>query len=115
MASGERLLERLGPAGVTADTGTDGILPERVYGDPAPWLRAATWAGGARVADVELPVAEPPRFVIEPVAVRADGVAVFRVIARGVGGSTGAVVLLQSTYALDASGGARLSWHEIRP
>ena len=115
LASGERLLGRLGPAGVTADGGVGGILPGRVYGDAARWLQAATWAGGARVVDLDLPVAEPPRFVIEPVAVRADGVPVFRVTARGVGGSRDAVILLQSTYALHAGGGARLSWREVTP
>ena len=115
LASGERLLAGLGPAKAMAEAGRAAFLPAPGYGETAPWLEAAVWSDHARVAMPNLPVAEPPRFIIEPLVVRADGVPIFRVTARGVGGSSNAVVLLQSTYAVEASGGTRLSWREVAP
>ena len=113
LASGERLLERLGPDLAAAGGMADGVRPARAYGASEPGLQAPVWAAGAQVAPALPGVAEAPRFVIEAVTVRADESVVFRVTARGAAGPRGAVVLLQSTYVLDASGGARLSWREL--
>ena len=113
LASGEGLLERLGRDAATVAGAADGILPARAYGGLEPEVQAPVWADGAQVAPVLPGVAEAPRFMIEAVTVRADESVVFRVTARGTAGPCGAVVLLQSTYVLDASGGARLSWREL--
>ena len=85
----------------------------RAYADPAPWLQAAVWETSAQVAATGHPVTEAPRFLVEVVAVDADGGAVFRVIARATGGTLETVVLLESTYVLQG-GGTRLSWRELR-
>lgn len=87
--------------------------------EPDPWERAGIWSGGQSViavTDVGGVVAEAPRYVIEhlgdvasqenPHQITAgypdpvDRVAMFRITARGVGGSANARVLLQSTYGI---------------
>ena len=100
LASGERMLQRFGSPGAALDA----VLPVRAYADLPPWLQPAATGHAA---------AEAPRFLVEAVVVGADGSAVFRVVARGTGGTPGTVVMLESTYVLQA-GGTRLSWREIR-
>lgn len=109
LASGERMLQRLG----TPAAALDAALPVRAYPDPAPWLQTAVWESTAQVAATGHPATEAPRFLVEAVAVDSDGDAVFRVVARATGATPETVVLLQSTYVLQG-GGTRLSWRELR-
>lgn len=89
-------------------------------GDPDPWQRDGIWDGALSVeADATAAgdvVVEPPRYVIEHLGDVArtenpyqltqdypdpvDRIAMFRITARGVGGSANAQVLLQSTFGI---------------
>ena len=109
LASGERMLRRFG----SPTAALDAVLPVRGYADPPPWLQPAVWESATQVAATGHAAGEAPRFLVEAVAVGADGSAVFRVVARGTGGTPGTMVMLESTYVLQA-GGTRLSWREIR-
>ena len=109
LASGERMLQRFGSPMVALDA----VLPVRGYADPAPWLQPAVWESATQAAATGHAAAEAPRFLVEAVVVDEQGAAVFRVVARGTGGTPGTVVMLESTYVLQA-GGTRLSWREIR-
>ena len=99
------------------DAGTNGQWTIADLGDPDRWELAGLWAGAlSNVAATNVNgVDAQPRFIIEHVASvlreenayqlddpyaasAADRIEMFRVTARGVGGSPNAVVLLQSTY-----------------
>jgi type IV pilus assembly protein PilX len=94
------------------------VLPVAEFGAPEPWRDVGVWLGPmARRAETALDgVAEPARYVVEhmgSVELQAaphhigDGygdelpvlLEVFRITARGVGGSGRVAVVLQSTYA----------------
>jgi len=87
--------------------------------DPDPWTIGGIWTGAQSVVastDPGTVVDEPPRYLIEhlgdvesqenPYQITTgypdpvDRVAMFRITARGVGGSANARVLLQSTYGI---------------
>ncbi|MCZ6617136.1 MAG: PilX N-terminal domain-containing pilus assembly protein [Gammaproteobacteria bacterium] len=99
------------------NTGNNGLWTVADLGDPARWDVANVWTGANSVvaATVVAGVAEQPRFIIEHAAsvIRADNayliedpyassatdrIEIFRVTARGVGGSANSRVLLQSAY-----------------
>ena len=115
----EVLLEGLVNTADFTDGGANGMWTVPDLGQPNRWEQAGVWndGGGNRVAatDVGPVVAEAPRFMIEHVAsvIReenayqisdpygssaADRIEMFRITARGVGGSRNARVLLQTTY-----------------
>ena len=113
----EGALDLLTSAVGFTDTGTNGQWTIADIGDPDRWELAGLWTGALSIdADTNVTgVAAQPRFIIEHVAsvIReenayqiddpyaasgADRIEMFRVTARGVGGSPNAVVLLQSTY-----------------
>jgi type IV pilus assembly protein PilX len=99
------------------DAGANGLWTVAPFGDVDRWTDAGVWDGGT---SVEAPtaiqgVAEQPRYIVEHVATvlrdenaylisdpyvgnASDRVEIFRVTARGVGGSENANVLLQTTY-----------------
>jgi type IV pilus assembly protein PilX len=97
--------------------GAGGLWNVSDPGLPERWEPAANWSGGGSVVaatEVGEVVAEAPRFMIEhlanikrlenPYQLNPDypdpngRVAMFRITARGVGGSANARVLLQSTF-----------------
>jgi type IV pilus assembly protein PilX len=99
------------------DAGTNGRWTISDLGTLDRWSIAGVWAGAQSVtaATVVAGVSAQPRFMIEHVAsvIReenayqiddpygasgADRIEIFRVTARGVGGSPNAIVMLQSTY-----------------
>lgn len=99
--------------------GAAGLWDVADPGDPDPWDVANIWTGGQSVVaptDTGAVVAEPPRYLIEHLGDVAsvenpyqltpdypdpvDRVAMFRITARGVGGSANARVLLQSTFGI---------------
>ena len=100
------------------DAGANGLWTAAEYGDDERWDDAAVWNGTGSVAvPVDIPdVASQPRYIIEwvatvertnnPVQLQSsytsvlDRIEVFRITARGVGGSANAQVLLQSTYGM---------------
>ena len=115
----EAYLETVVTTAIFTDGGNAGQWTVAEMGDANRWELAGVWtdANGSRAADTALGdvVAAPPRYMIEHVAslVReenayqindpyaanaADRVEIFRVTARGVGGSPNAQVLLQTTY-----------------
>jgi type IV pilus assembly protein PilX len=100
------------------------------------WEEPGVWSGSGSVAVASAVggVAEAPRYLIEYLASLQDDageVAVFRITARGIGGSANAQALLQTTYGRRVDGGAdavvatsrldggaalrtgRLSWREL--
>ena len=112
-------LETVVTTAIFTDAGNQGLWTIADLGGQNRWEQANVWssANGSRVAPTNAGavVAEPPRYMIEHVAslVReenayqindpyaanaADRVEIFRVTARGVGGSPNAQVLLQTTY-----------------
>lgn len=99
------------------DAGTDGLWTVADFGDDARWEQANVWVDAtSEVAPTAVGVvADPPRYMIEHLATvlrdenayqitgpyaggAADRIEVFRVTARGVGGTANAQVLLQTTY-----------------
>jgi type IV pilus assembly protein PilX len=113
----EALLETLTSAVSFTDAGTNGRWTIADLGDPDRWNLAGLWTGALSVTGATnvAGVAAQPRFIIEHVASvlrednayqlndpyaggTADRIEMFRITARGVGGSPNAVVLLQSTY-----------------
>jgi type IV pilus assembly protein PilX len=105
----ERFIETL--------TTTNDAIPVPNFGAEEPWAVAANWAGApSRLGETALNgVAAPPRYMVEHVATvireedafqlsdpygagAATHIQVFRITARGVGGSPNASVMLQSTY-----------------
>ncbi len=99
--------------------GNNGLWKASDYGQPEHFEQAGIWTGAN---SVQLPnntingVAEQPRYIIEWVAsvqrtdnpylqgssyaALFDRIEIFRITARGVGGTTNARVLLQSTFGL---------------
>ena len=96
---------------------TGGLYQVADMGDPENWDSTAVWGGGSSVVGEALDgTVEPPRYIVEyigPVlrdenahqqddpysaAATVDRVEMFRITARGVGGTPNAQVLLQSTY-----------------
>ncbi len=114
----EEVLEGIVTTAVFTDTGDGGLWTVAELGQRNRWEQAGVWSGAGSVVattDVGDVVAEPPRYLIEHVAsvVReenayqindpyaanaADRIEMFRITARGVGGTTNAQVLLQTTY-----------------
>jgi type IV pilus assembly protein PilX len=104
-------------AGFTA-VGNNGLWRAADYGQTDRWHQAGIWTGAnSVVADTPVEhVAEEPRYIIEWVAsvqrsenpnllgssyaTLFDRIEVFRITARGVGGSPNARVVLQSTYGM---------------
>lgn len=103
-------------AGFT-DTGNNGLYNVADFGDEEHWHAAAAWTGANSVVagTVVDGIAEQPRYLVEHVAsvllednayqlddpyaaAAADRVEMFRITARGVGGTINARVLLQSSY-----------------
>jgi type IV pilus assembly protein PilX len=91
----------------TLDPDTDFGDGDGLWLPPAPdevnlWERPDVWSGeGSRAASSAAAVAEPPRYLIERLAlVEHEGgrFAMFRVTARAVGGRTSTQALLQTTY-----------------
>jgi type IV pilus assembly protein PilX len=98
--------------------GNNGLWRAPDYGQTERWQQAGIWSGANSVvaATPVQNVAEPPRYIIEWVAsvqrtenpallgssyaTLFDRIEVFRITARGVGGSRNARVVLQSTYGM---------------
>jgi type IV pilus assembly protein PilX len=99
--------------------GNNGLWKSSDYGQTERWEQANIWSGNNSVlvpANTIGGVAEQPRYIIEWVASvqRTDNpylqgssysslfdrIEIFRITARGVGGTTNARVLLQSTFGL---------------
>ncbi|MDP6374240.1 MAG: PilX N-terminal domain-containing pilus assembly protein [Pseudomonadales bacterium] len=121
LREGERYLEDnvTSTALFMGKVGAGGLWDKPAFGDPKRWEIADVWNGGGSSVEVETAiggVAEQPRYIIEWIAtVQREGnpylleestsgildrVEVFRVTARGVGGSPTARVLLQSTFGM---------------
>lgn len=118
LRDGEIFIESLVSTAGFNDAGNNGLWTVADLGDPEPWEIAAVWSDGrSRAAETDAGdvVAEQPRYLIEHVATvireenayqmgdpyagtASDRVEIFRVTARGVGGTGRARVLLQSTY-----------------
>lgn len=109
LRDGEQFLQQ---AALPTFDSTAGLLPRQTNAGQASFWNSHNWAGNSRQAtrlsDVTMTV-EPPRYVIEelpPVPAEGDSVrfgplpevGFYRVTARGVGGTTDAVVVLQTTY-----------------
>ena len=98
--------------------GTGGYTQSAPYTDTEHWDAPGLWSGsGSVVAPTTVAgVDEPPRYIIEWVATvdtdnnpylqsssyasAVNSVEIFRITARGVGGSTNARVILQSTFGV---------------
>ena len=113
----EATLDLLTSAVGFTDAGTNGRWTIANLGAQDRWTLDGIWTGNQSVtaASAIAGVAAQPRFIIEHVAsvvreenayqiddpyagAAADRIEIFRITARGVGGSPNAVVLLQSTY-----------------
>jgi type IV pilus assembly protein PilX len=113
----ETFIETVTTTAIFTDTGANGLWTVAPFGTQPRLERPTLWTGAESVvAATNLAgIAAPPRYVIEHVAslVREDNaylmgdpyggssvdrIEILRVTARGVGGSTNAQVLLQSTY-----------------
>lgn len=108
LREGERFLQ----AAVLPDfDGTDGLYQPAGFTDPPLWEQDAVWESAASVYSETLnEVATPPSFIIEelaPVSESGDSLAsdrpvsesrLYRITARGVGGTTNTVVMLQTIY-----------------
>jgi type IV pilus assembly protein PilX len=99
------------------DGGADGLWTVAPFGDPDRWADPTIWDGAQSVAapTAIAGVADQPRYIVEHVSTvlrdenayllsdpyagsSSDRIEIFRVTARGVGGSENANVLLQTTY-----------------
>ncbi len=117
LRDGEVLVENLVSTTAFVPNGTNGLWAVGDFGQQPPWLNDANWQGGqSRAAPSAVSgVAAAPRFMVEHVASvqrdlnayqlddpyaagSANRVEMFRVTARGVGGSAGTSVILQSTF-----------------
>ena len=101
-----------------SDTGTNGLWTTAAFADDDRWLDANVWTGAQSVVvPINVPdVSAQPRYIVEWVATVEreengamlqssytavfDRIEVFRVTARGVGGSANSQVLLQSTFGM---------------
>lgn len=115
LVAGERFLEGIASTLAESPTGHPAVHPARAFAEPMPGGAAHAWSDGTSLPSSVAHVAEQPRFRIDFLTMRADAVPVFRVTARGVGGTREAVVVLQSTYLLERPSGRRLSWREVPP
>tara|TARA_A100001037_G_scaffold303393_2_gene337272 strand:+ start:2405 stop:2983 length:579 start_codon:yes stop_codon:yes gene_type:complete len=125
LREGEHWLASAGQSAAFSQVGVNGLWTVAPLGERSRWELPGVWGDGRSVASpspvVSLSAAEP-RYLVEHLesvaALGSDGsvdesaapAKVFRVTARGVGATDGAVVLLQSTFA-PAFG--RLSWSEL--
>ena len=117
LRDGEAVVQSLVSTTAFVPGGTNGLWAIGDFGQTPPWLTAGNWSGAqSQVAQSNVGgVAEQPRYMIEHVASvqrnvnayqlgdpyaagSADRIEMFRVTARGVGGSAGTSVMLQSTY-----------------
>ncbi len=117
LRDGEALVQNLVSTTAFVPVGTAGLWSVGNFGQSPPWLNAANWGGGGSspAASSVAGVAEQPRFMVEHVASvqrdanryqlddpyaagSADRIEMFRVTARGVGGTANASVMLQSTF-----------------
>ncbi|MDZ7668113.1 MAG: PilX N-terminal domain-containing pilus assembly protein [Gammaproteobacteria bacterium] len=118
LRDGEEFLEGIVNTGGFTDGGAGGLWTIADFGEQNRWVADAVWEGGGSIeADTEVGdvVAEQPRYLIEHIAsvIReenayqlddpyagggADRIEMFRITARGVGGSPNARVMLQTTY-----------------
>lgn len=74
---------------------TNTVTPSQAN-DASFWMNSENWVRYREVSAVTLEqVAEPPRYIIEKMETK-NGVEYYRVTARGVGGDSNAVVILQS-------------------
>lgn len=114
----EEFLDGVVTTAIFTDGGAGGLWTVADLGQPDRWEQDGVWGGGGSVAaptPVGAVVAEQPRYLIEHIAsvIReenayqlndpyaggaADRIEMFRITARGVGGSENAQVLLQTTY-----------------
>ena len=113
----EAQLDLMVGTGAFTDAGNNGLYNVADLGDTEHWKAANVWSGGnSVVAATNVDgVSEAPRYIIEYVASvllednayelqdpygggTTTSVEIFRITARGVGGSPNARVLLQSNY-----------------
>ena len=103
---------------VFTDGGAGGLWTAADFDEDDRWMDTAVWTGGSSVVvPVAMPdVAQQPRYIIEWLATVQrsesgamlsssyqsvfDRIEVFRITARGVGGSANSQVILQSTYGM---------------
>jgi len=103
--------QRLQAAVLPDFDGADGLHQPGDLAQPNLWQQETIWNSAAAVYSETLTdVAEPPRYIVEELAPIPDtggslaadkpipDVQVYRVSARGVGGSPSTVVILQTTY-----------------
>jgi type IV pilus assembly protein PilX len=121
LREGERFLDQNvnSTAPFEGSNGAGGLWDKQAFGEADRWRNPAVWTGGGQsvaVPTVLGGVAEQPRYIVEWVATvdRDDNpylieessaapperVEVFRVTARGVGGSPNARVFLQSNFGM---------------
>jgi type IV pilus assembly protein PilX len=113
----EALLETIVSTASFTDVGTAGQWTIAPFLTTARWMQPNIWTGGGSVvaATAVQGVATAPRFLIEHAATlvreenayqiddpytgsASDRIEIFRITARGVGGTQNARVMLQSTY-----------------
>ena len=113
----EAQLEAITTTTVFTETGNNGLYTVADIGDPEHWKDPDIWAAGNSIqaANTIDGVAGQPRYIIEHVAsvllennayqqedpyaaAANDRVEIFRITARGMGGTENARVLLQSSY-----------------
>ena len=115
----EAQLETITTTALFTDTGNAGLYAVADIGDPEHWKQADVWSGtnSVEVNDFVASVEDQPRprYIIEHVAsvlletnayqqedpyaaAATDRVEIFRITARGIGGTENARVLLQSSY-----------------
>ena len=108
LREGEHLLQA---AVLPTFDGTDGLHQPADFAQPPLWQQDDIWNNAAAVYSESLAdVAEPPRYIVEELPAIPDSggslaadkplpdVQVYRVSARGVGGTPSTVVILQTTY-----------------
>ena len=119
LRDGENFIETLTTTDGFTDAGGNGLWTVAELDEPNRWETAGVWEGGTSVASptqMNATVKQPqPRYLIEHVAsvvreenayqindpyaaTAADRIEVFRITARGDGGSANARVVLQTTY-----------------
>lgn len=115
----EVALDAINSTALFTPAGNNGMWQAPGYGAADLWTLPATWTGANSVelpADTVQGVDQQPRYVIEWLATVQrsenpallgssyaslfDRIEVFRITARGIGGSANARVLLQSTYGV---------------
>jgi type IV pilus assembly protein PilX len=114
----EEFLETVVTTAIFTNGGANGLWTIAEFGEPNRWEAANVWQGGTSVVAPTVAgtvVAEQPRYLIEHIASvlreenafqitdpysasAADRIEIFRITARGVGGTPNARVMLQTTY-----------------